>query len=224
MAAVFLYGFVHEAEDLIASVGTEESDAVLLEIGEPFEDGRSREMPTAMNDALAFITYPLDRTIYMFLKDIYHPTHLTWSHTLSMFKIITDIFEDPRAPKRSTTNHHGIYPILLEALFGALFLDSDFETTRLVILSLYEPLFQSIIVKAKKDLGEIFKSPKSRLQEKLQALNREIPSYEVIDITGRDHEKVFKVLCTFEKHHTIAEGTTKKRAEQRAAELMLEKI
>ncbi|UNM95183.1 ribonuclease III [Ignatzschineria rhizosphaerae] len=112
----------------------------------------------------------------------------------------------------------------LEALFGALFLDSDFETTRLVILSLYEPYFQSIIEKAKKDLGEIFKSPKSRLQEKLQALNREIPTYDVIDITGRDHEKVFKVLCTFESHKTIAEGTTKKRAEQRAAELMLEKI
>ncbi len=112
----------------------------------------------------------------------------------------------------------------LEALFGALFLDSDFETTRLVILSLYEPYFQSIIEKAKKDLGEIFKSPKSRLQEKLQALNREIPTYEVIEISGRDHEKVFKVLCTFESHRTIAEGTTKKRAEQLAAELMLEKI
>lgn len=112
----------------------------------------------------------------------------------------------------------------LEALFGALFLDSDFETTRLVILSLYEPYFQSIIEKAKKDLGEIFKSPKSRLQEKLQALNREIPTYEVIEISGRDHEKVFKVLCTFENLRTIAQGTTKKRAEQLAAELMLEKI
>ena len=120
MAAVFLYGFVHEPEDLIAGISTEKGYAVLLEVGEPFEDGRSSEMAAAMHDAFALIAYPLDRTLYMFLKDIYHPTHLTWSHTLSMFKIITDIFEDPRAPKRSTTNHHGIYAILLEALFGAL--------------------------------------------------------------------------------------------------------
>ena len=43
----------------------------------------------------------------------------------------------------------------LEALFGALFLDSDFETTRLVILSLYEPYFQTIIEKAKKEAERI---------------------------------------------------------------------
>ncbi len=119
---------------------------------------------------------------------------------------------------------HSTLSDTLEALFGALFLDSDFDTVKMVILDLYKPYFETIHEKAKQDLGEIFKSPKSRLQERLQALNREVPTYEVIDITGKDHEKTFKVLCTFENYRTIAEGTSKKRAEQKAAELMLEKI
>ena len=120
MPTVFLYGFVHEAEYLIAGIGTEKGYAVLLEIGEPFEDGRSREMPTAMNDALTLIAYPLNRAINMLFKDFNHPSHLAGSHALSVLEIVADILKYPRATKRSTTNHHGIYAILLEALFGAL--------------------------------------------------------------------------------------------------------
>lgn len=112
----------------------------------------------------------------------------------------------------------------LEAILGAIFLDACFGTVRRVILELYEPYFARIKNQGIKDLNEHFKDPKSRLQEKLQALNKEIPVYEIIEISGKDHEQLFKVACRFEGHISTAEGTSKKRAEQKAARLMLDKL
>ncbi len=113
---------------------------------------------------------------------------------------------------------------MLEAIIGAIYLDSDFATVKRIITQLYSEHLAKIEVQPVNQINEFFKDPKSRLQERLQALNKAVPTYEVLEVSGRDHEKLFKVCCLFEEMKTIATGTSKRRAEQQAAKLMLEKL
>ena len=62
------------------------------------------------------------------------------------------------------------------------------------------------------------------MQEYLQATSQTIPEYEIVAIEGQDHAQTFKVACHAQSLTTVAEGTSKKRAEQNAAQLMLEKL
>lgn len=125
-------------------------------------------------------------------------------------------------------NDGGLRPSMLadtfEAILAAIFLDSDFESVRKSILKLYRPYLDQITTASIDVVSEYVKDPKSRLQEKRQAENKSIPVYDVVNITGQDHEQIFEVSCTIQSHITYATGTSKKRAEQAAAELMLEKI
>jgi ribonuclease III len=108
----------------------------------------------------------------------------------------------------------------LEAVFGAIFLDAGFDVAKAVILNLFrEPLDEAV------DLGQV-KDPKTRLQERLQAFKRPLPLYEILDIGGSQHEQHFFVSCLLPDtgHTTQGSGTSRRRAEQEAAELMLELI
>ncbi|WP_089727794.1 ribonuclease III [Candidatus Thiosymbion oneisti] len=106
----------------------------------------------------------------------------------------------------------------LEAIFAAVYLDAGFATAREVILSVFAtPLARVQVAGTSKD-------PKSRLQELLQALKRPLPEYQVLQITGSDHIQCFKVRCTLADgaEKTQGEGTSRRRAEQQAAERMLD--
>ena len=83
----------------------------------------------------------------------------------------------------------------------------------------------------KKRLGEIkpgstHKDPKTRLQEYLQGRKIPLPQYEVIDIKGQSHNQEFTVRCTTEvtNEEIITKGTSRRKAEQAAAEKVLEII
>jgi len=101
----------------------------------------------------------------------------------------------------------------MEALIGAIYLDSDLENCRLIILGLYSPLLASLT------LANIAKDPKTKLQEYLQANKCALPSYNVISEEGEDHDKLFIIKCEVEgfKDPVIAEGKSKRSAEQLAA-------
>ena len=43
--------------------------------------------------------------------------------------------------------------------------------------------------------AEVLKDPKTRLQEYLQAQGLDLPTYEVVDICGADHQRLFTVRC-----------------------------
>ena len=66
---------------------------------------------------------------------------------------------------------------------------------------------------------------KSRLQELWQQKYKEPPVYKVVSETGPDHNKVFLIAVKY-KGKTLGkgEGSSKKRAEQEAANAALEKI
>ncbi len=107
----------------------------------------------------------------------------------------------------------------VEALFGAIFLDSNYETAKSVILRLFSDKIDSIISKKE---GHDFKS---ELQEKSQSMFGILPEYRIVKQEGEEHKKVFTVdvyingqLCG------SGIGKSKKDAQMNAAKEALEKL
>lgn len=106
----------------------------------------------------------------------------------------------------------------LEALLGAVYLDGGFQACRDVIIACIDPLIDRL-----PHVDEL-KDNKTRLQEWLQARGRPLPNYELQREEGADHAKVFHVSCTLTDNGLVAEadGSSRRKAEQAAAAVMLE--
>jgi len=105
----------------------------------------------------------------------------------------------------------------LEAVFGAVFLDGGYDAAREVILRTYNEAIVSLRPEA------TAKDAKSRLQELMQARHRSLPEYRVVATHGAAHKQVFEVECVLPELELRATGTgtSRQRAEQRAAEALL---
>lgn len=106
----------------------------------------------------------------------------------------------------------------LEAIIGAVFLESGIEKCRILILEWFKVQLDALT------LQSIHKDPKTMLQEYLQSRKKSLPAYEIISITGEAHEQVFNIVCKIEGYDFVAEGigSSKRRAEQEAAKNFLE--
>ena len=109
----------------------------------------------------------------------------------------------------------------LEAVIAACYLDSGFQACRALVVGWYEPLLDAL-----PPLHQVGKDAKTRLQEWLQARQLPRPSYELLAETGNEHDKTFLVSCTLEQPAMAAEGSgsSRRAAEQRAAESILEQL
>lgn len=105
----------------------------------------------------------------------------------------------------------------LEALLAAVYLDQGFEAARGLILGIFGAALDGL------SSGAWGKDPKTRLQELLQSRRRPLPEYQVTDIAGTQHAQVFRVRCVLTDDGTVAlgDGTSRRRAEQQAAETLL---
>ena len=100
----------------------------------------------------------------------------------------------------------------LEALMGALYIDGGFERTREIIGRLFSPMLDNV---GTIDMEHDFKS---LLQEHTQRIHKTLPKYTLIEEAGPAHDKTFKVELTLnEEILSVAEGKSKKEAEQNAA-------
>ncbi|MEE4379570.1 MAG: ribonuclease III [Candidatus Competibacteraceae bacterium] len=106
----------------------------------------------------------------------------------------------------------------LEAIFGAVFLDSDFVTCRQLILNLYQNYLNNL------PTAEALKDPKTQLQEYLQARGLPLPAYKILEVSGEVHAQRFTVECNTGAVCTIAVGSSRRKAEQQAAQQALEAI
>ena len=108
----------------------------------------------------------------------------------------------------------------LEALIGAIYLDSDYAQTETAVLNLYQGQLQDV------DADANLRDPKTRLQEHLQANKNSLPSYQVEKITGKSHDQVFTVSCklTDLDMQSNGKGSSRKKAEQQAAQTILDKL
>ncbi|WP_068546737.1 ribonuclease III [Thalassotalea crassostreae] len=106
----------------------------------------------------------------------------------------------------------------VEAIIGAIFLDSDMICTRKKVLSWFESRIKKI------QPGHSQKDPKTRLQEYLQGRKKPLPMYDVVNTTGQAHNQEFTVSCVVDslKEPIITNGTSRRKAEQAAAEKALE--
>jgi len=108
----------------------------------------------------------------------------------------------------------------LEAIVGALYLDSGFDNAETVVLGMYTDILQDI------DPQNIGKDSKTRLQEYLQAHKFKLPIYDVLEISGEAHEQCFVVECVLGELNLRAQGSgaSRKSAEQAAAREVLKLI
>ncbi len=101
----------------------------------------------------------------------------------------------------------------VEALIGAIYLDTGMEPARERVLAWLEPFFADLT------LVDTHKDPKTRLQEFLQSRGVELPKYTVTDEQGEPHCRVFFVECQVAllEQVTRGEGNSRRIAEQQAA-------
>lgn len=100
-----------------------------------------------------------------------------------------------------------------EALIGAVYLDSDFETSRKIILSLYNYLDTAATAKG------VISNPKGKLQELIQPVHgNSAIRYDTLSQEGVAHERIFEV-AVFCNDEQLGSGTgrTKKEAAEKAA-------
>lgn len=108
----------------------------------------------------------------------------------------------------------------LEAILGAIYLDSDFGHCRVCL----GQWFANRLATLQPENQE--KDPKTRLQEWLQANQKPLPKYNIMSIIGEPHAQTFTVSCEVEGVHPIVTGigSSRRFAEQEAARKILEII
>ena len=106
----------------------------------------------------------------------------------------------------------------MEAIIGALYLDSGYKAAESYVLSFIIPAVNEILSQGLKDY-------KTQLQEVFQKKTKKCPRYELISKSGPDHNQTFKVVVHLEdKTFGPASAKTKKEAEQLAAKLALQSL
>ena len=108
----------------------------------------------------------------------------------------------------------------LEAIIGAIFLDGGITEASSCVLALFKERLDALTS------SNIEKDAKSRLQEYLQGIGEPVPDYILVGTTGKSPKQKFEIECrSLSFSSTIrAIGTSRRRAEQKAAELSLKHL
>ncbi|WP_073508252.1 ribonuclease III [Streptobacillus notomytis] len=108
---------------------------------------------------------------------------------------------------------------VFEAMVGAIYLDSDYATTREVVLRLLESKINNL------DKIEWVSDYKSALQEITQLKYKVTPIYSVLSELGPDHDKTFEIEVRIEERiYGKGIAKSKKMAEKIAARQAIEKL
>jgi ribonuclease-3 len=121
--------------------------------------------------------------------------------------------------QRSGRRRPSLLASTFEAVAGALYLDLGFTAVRDWLIALAEPELS-----AEAPIGSLT-SPKSRLQEYTQRRSGDRPSYRLLDATGPDHEKSFRIEVWVDGTLLgVGEGPSRRTAETAAASQALERL
>ena len=123
--------------------------------------------------------------------------------------------------ERKTGGHRrqSILADALEALLGAVYLDSDFDTAAELIHRVFAEKLDDLTH------ADELRDPKTRLQEWLQARGAAPPDYELVNVTGKAHQQRFEVRCQVpDQEPTSGEGRSRRSAEQQSARRMLARL
>ncbi len=115
---------------------------------------------------------------------------------------------------------HAMLEDALEALIGAIFLDSGLDDARRTILQLFGQNIREA------DISNLSKNPKGRLQEWAQQVHDgATPEYQSIAEEGPDHDRHYTVSVSLQGQELAqGAGSSKKAAESAAAKAALKKL
>lgn len=133
--------------------------------------------------------------------------------SLAKNKKIIDCFNMPIDFFISTSKTSSSIADMMEAVFGAIFLDSDFKSVKKVIQKLFVDDIDKIIYKRK--------DSKTRLQELTQSKGIELPVYRLLQMRGASHNPIFEIEVIVCEITEIGTGNSKKTAEHDAATKIL---
>lgn len=106
-----------------------------------------------------------------------------------------------------------------EAVIGAVYLDGGLAPARNFVLRRFHESFGAL------EALPSIQNPKGELQELLQAESAEAPVYEVLSVSGPDHDRLFECAVIFGGQRIgSGSGKTKKAAESEAARVALERL
>jgi len=116
-------------------------------------------------------------------------------------------------------NKKAILADAMEAVIGALYLDSGYKAAFDFVSSCIAPKINSVTI------GNYHKDYKSVLQEFCQRYFRCYPEYNLVKKTGPEHDRTFWMeVCINGKPYGTGSGRNKKSAEQEAAKLAYEEL
>jgi ribonuclease-3 len=106
----------------------------------------------------------------------------------------------------------------LEAMLGAIFVDSGYEAAAAAVTRLVAAKLSGL------PAAGVLKDPKTRLQELMQARGLALPTYTLTAVGGDPHSQTFTVMCEVPVFGVgaIGEGVSRRRAEQLAAAKVIE--
>jgi ribonuclease-3 len=106
-----------------------------------------------------------------------------------------------------------------EAIIGAIYLEAGLQKAKEIAIKLLEECYPKI------DLKSLSKDYKTTLQELTQATHGVTPVYKLIGSSGPDHKKEFEIAVVLDDQEVSrAKGKSKKDAQQKAAQIALEKL
>ena len=103
----------------------------------------------------------------------------------------------------------------LEAIIGAVHTDGGFQAAESLVLAWFAQRLAHIKLDDSKDA-------KTRLQELLQAKHTALPEYAVDKTEGEQHQQLFFVSCAANGKQCSGTGASRRKAEQDAAQNMLQ--
>ncbi|MFT3741278.1 MAG: ribonuclease III [Gammaproteobacteria bacterium] len=107
---------------------------------------------------------------------------------------------------------------VMEAVIGAVYLDSDLATCKVHVLNWLNAKMEIIQKEGVK------KDPKTLLQELLQAKKMHLPRYKILSISGREHTQLYSVKCEITGKTAVGTGSSRRRAEQDAAQRLMQEL
>ncbi len=127
------------------------------------------------------------------------------------------LYLGPGELKSGGVERTSILSCAAEAIIGAIYLDCGFDRTTEIILKWFKPLLASLSSAAS------HKDPKTLLQEYVQSKRLPLPIYQIDSVEGAAHKQIFVIRCSIVgiDEQTLGRGTSRRRAEQAAAEAML---
>ena len=171
-------------------------------------------------------------TEYLFLnfKDVPEGDLTNWRASLVNSKMLYEVAQELKiedylylskgeAKDKNKKSRQFILANAIEAIIGAIYLDQGLSVSKKFVLKNIISKLDSILK------NQLYLDPKSRFQERAQEEKGVTPRYQILEETGPDHDKIFKVgLYLDDKMIATGTGSSKQEAQISAAEAGLRQL